>query len=275
MGCEVIQCHEVGEDDASVGAYLRRDILSNTSILECVERGVPPGPKQVWVASQGEDVVGVMIAGSDAADIACDRPEGLRALLKLLDGSHQYLFMVRGELRTELVKHIRCTGDAVDDVVTLTVGAADIAPVDAEGVVRKLGASDRALVEAFPASGDHEPELWRFVEWAEAHPEAQVVYGIICEAGLVGFVQAGISVDNVWDVGMIRVHDGHRRMGWGKAVLAGASRAIVQEGKQLLYQAGVTNRASLAAARAAGYREVCRTHAYVGFVRSVVDGGAD
>ena len=160
---------------------------------------------------------------------------------------------LREALRAELVEP-----SPGGEGVSLTISREDLLHIDPPGEIRRLNLGDKDLTDRFPdpGRGPAEPHLSRFVEWAEKKPEESVVFGLIVEGAIVSFVQFGLVIDDIWEVGMIRTREEHRRKGYAKALLSYASKELLERGIRVLYKPWHED--SLRTAQAVGYREVFR-----------------
>jgi GNAT superfamily N-acetyltransferase len=260
-------------DFAPAVEFLRRDVLRNNGLLQSLERNIPPVPRQVWLARRDEEgVVGVMMREEfpRGARVSLDASstEALCALVQCLSSGEEHVFAIRDELWESLAA---ATSEVTvnSEAIFLSLASDDVRVLPAGGQVRRLGSADAALAARFPAppEASDEPPLARLVEWAEGDPEHQAVFGLIAGDDVLSFVQFGWMIENLWEVGMIRTRPEHKQRGHAKAVLAHASRALLERGILPCYNVRADNFASLRTAQAVGYREVFRVLACSARVR--------
>ena len=258
-------CHQLTSDVSLAVKYLRKDVLRNDGSVEAIERNVPSVPREAWVAKRRGTVTGTMLLeqfGDRATvTIRADGGGALGALLDMLDPDKEFEFVIQDDIRAHLLERLPSARQFAE-TVSMTVSKDRLVPVQSAGQVRQLTLADRGLTDGFPAPGPNEAPLSKLVEWAQAEPGTQVVYGLLVGTELVGFMQAGLAVDNFWGIGMIRVRQEERKKGFGKALLARGSSELLKAGKRPVYQVDHENVASIRTAEAVGYREAFRTYGY-------------
>jgi hypothetical protein len=122
----------------------------------------------------------------------------------------------------------------------------------ASRVARPLRPADRALVEAF--------EPGESAYYLDA-PERAPVFGAIVEGMLVSVAHSSRRTPAACELGVDTLESA-RRQGFGLAVTLLWAAAVAAEGLEPIYSARADNTASLALARAAGYRAFARA-AYI------------
>lgn len=272
----MITCAKL-DDSAPAIAYLRRNMLANQCLIESIENNMPPLPREVWVANhQDGAAIGVMVVEdySDAVQggglspaIRADSSEALSALLRRLNPAETYGFSVPACFRETLLVEL---SDAIgfSETVSMVLAPEHLHLFNSQGEVRRLSAADKELAVQFPDPGrEGEPALSRLVEWAVGDPENQVVFGLVMAGEVVSYVQFGVLLDDLWEVGAIRTREEHQRRGFAKAVLSRASSHILREGRTPFYQVHPDNVLSLRTAEAVGYHEVFRLFSCRGRVR--------
>jgi len=244
------------KDASSVVEYLRRDVLRNNYFLQAAEKNVPPVPREIR-AAVGPDgaMLGVMFVEEfphgKMACVRADSSAALRVLLGSLNPQETYGFVVQDDLRKEFLESVS-NADLRSETVAMTLAPSEFCPFEIHGELRRLHVADKALTDAFPECGPHEPPLSSFVEWAENKPESMAAFGLLADGEIVSYVEFAAAVDNMWEVSMIRTRAEARRKGFAEAVLSYGSGELLREGMLPLYRVDQENVASIKTARREG-----------------------
>ncbi len=97
-----------------------------------------------------------------------------------------------------------------------------------------------------------------YEDWLEPSVRAgtcQVAFDSSRPVALCGTYEVPHLGDRVADIGLAGTVDSHRRLGYGSSVLSATTAAILAAGKTPIHQTSDRNLASIATARAIGYRE--------------------
>jgi len=250
-------------DNSQAVQYLRRDILRNYHLLVGIEKGMPPMPREVWVAAGGDgSVVGVMELGHcphcPCAEVRAVGPEVLPGVLKAFEPGRQHGLVLPEAFVPWLAQAVP-GARLMSGHFALALAEDDYRPISAPGEIRLLTPDDRPLTDEFPAG---KPTLTELVEWADGGAQNGAVFGLIVLGEIVSFVQLLPDVDNLWDPGTIRTRPEHRRKGYAKAVLSHATGELLRQGLRPVYDVDEDNVASIHTALAVGYRKVLHRLSY-------------
>ncbi|HEV2462002.1 MAG TPA: hypothetical protein VGS80_26920 [Ktedonobacterales bacterium] len=204
------------------GWYVRLPDLAPGDV-ECRPDSSAP-PWKLYVARVGADEVRCWRTGL---------PEGERAALVKM--AYRALSLSPEVVAEPDVKREVALRQVVPAVITLQ---------GASRVARRLGLEDRALVEAFePGESGY---------YLDA-PERAPVFGAFAGDRLASVAHSSRRTALACELGVDTLASA-RRQGFGLAVTVLWAAAVAAEGLEPIYSARVDNTASLALARAAGYR---------------------
>lgn len=250
-------------DPSVVTPFLRGDVLGNCGMLASIERNIPPFPRTVWAALDGDETVGTMLVtdgpGQGHVSLRTTRSEAVSALLGCLDRGRVYAFSVPADL-LEAFHLAAPTAIYKSQTIVLSARMADLRSFPLVLSYRRLSAADRPMVQVFPESAPYEPPLAMYLDWAMARPEGLAMYGVFDGDTLVGHIGWAVQIEPVWEATFVRVLSNRQGQGLGRALVSQSTRDLLAAGHVPLYELHGDNVASLRIALAAGYHEVMRVH---------------
>ena len=192
-----ITCNEPSDLSPAI-QYLRTDLLANVSLLESIERNIPPVPCRVLTATDATGrIAGVMIvhqfAHGTGATLRASTAEAVPVLVAFAGDDETIGYTMPVDLRTRVLEefpdaaaYVAQSGqrETNEESVTLALKLEDIRTYDYPGEIRRLRKADKAMLDQFPPPSDgehgHAP-LMLSVEWAEGDLGNHIVFGIVRE----------------------------------------------------------------------------------------------